>query len=102
MRGLCQRDGACAVIEALAAHCAANLARYKVPAAIHLVEALPRTSANKPDRHALRARAPGRLQGEVEGGNLGHSLARAGDTNNDGTATSAAKGDWGRVYVTST
>ncbi|MBK6868991.1 MAG: AMP-binding protein [Burkholderiales bacterium] len=51
------RDGARAVIEALAAHCAANLARYKVPAAIHLVEALPRTSANKPDRHALRARA---------------------------------------------
>ncbi len=41
--------------EALAAHCAATLARYKVPARIEIVGALPRTPANKTDKSALRS-----------------------------------------------
>ncbi len=49
------RDGARAHAEALAAHCAANLARYKVPARIEIVDTLPRTSANKTDKNALRS-----------------------------------------------
>lgn len=51
------RDGAHVSTDALAAHCAANLARYKLPSAFHLLDALPRTSVNKPDRQLLRARA---------------------------------------------
>ena len=41
--------------EMLAAHCAAGLARYKHPAQIHLVEALPLTAVGKIDKVALRA-----------------------------------------------
>jgi long-chain acyl-CoA synthetase len=51
------RDGAQVSTDALTAHCAANLARYKLPSAFHLLDALPRTSVNKPDRQLLRARA---------------------------------------------
>ncbi len=43
--------------EALLAHCAANLAKYKVPATLELVDALPKTSVSKTDKQALRARA---------------------------------------------
>jgi len=42
---------------ALLAHCAANLAKYKVPATLELVDALPKTSVSKTDKQALRARA---------------------------------------------
>ena len=49
------RDGAQAHAEVLAAHCAANLARYKVPARIEIVDTLPRTSANKTDKNTLRS-----------------------------------------------
>ncbi len=45
-------DGAAA--DELAAHCAANLARYKCPDTIHFVDALPRTAAGKLQRHLLR------------------------------------------------
>lgn len=43
--------------EQLLAHCKANLARYKVPAHIRIVEALPKTSVAKTDKNALRKRA---------------------------------------------
>jgi long-chain acyl-CoA synthetase len=42
--------------EELLAHCRANLARYKVPASIELVAALPKTSVGKIDKKALRRR----------------------------------------------
>ncbi|RPH65649.1 MAG: long-chain fatty acid--CoA ligase [Burkholderiales bacterium] len=51
------RGGARAQPDELVAHCHATLARYKVPARIEIVDALPKTSANKTDRNALRARA---------------------------------------------
>lgn len=51
------RHGASADEAALLAHCQANLARYKVPAVIEILDALPCTSANKVDKKALRARA---------------------------------------------
>jgi long-chain acyl-CoA synthetase len=39
--------------DALAAHCEANLARYKRPVRTHVVERLPKTGANKTDKRAL-------------------------------------------------
>ena len=45
--------------DALQAHCEARLAPYKRPAAWHLVDALPRTAADKTDKNLLRARARG-------------------------------------------
>ncbi len=51
------RPGAPASIEQLAAHCRDNLARYKVPARICIVDALPRTAVAKIDKTALRQRA---------------------------------------------
>jgi fatty-acyl-CoA synthase len=42
----------------LTAHCAAHLAPYKVPAAIHVIEELPRNSAGKVLKAALRALEP--------------------------------------------
>jgi long-chain acyl-CoA synthetase len=50
------KPGAAASAEDLIAHCKANLARYKVPSRIYLVDALPRTSVGKIDRNLLRAR----------------------------------------------
>lgn len=38
----------------LLAHCRANLARYKIPARIRIVEALPKTSVAKTDKNELR------------------------------------------------
>ena len=43
--------------EMLLAHCRANLARYKLPARIRIVDALPKTSVAKTDKNALRKRA---------------------------------------------
>jgi long-chain acyl-CoA synthetase len=40
--------------EALLAHCRANLARYKLPVRIHVVDALPRTSVGKIDKKVVR------------------------------------------------
>jgi long-chain acyl-CoA synthetase len=48
------RPGARADGDELLAHCRANLARYKVPARIRIVEALPKTSVAKTDKKALR------------------------------------------------
>jgi long-chain acyl-CoA synthetase len=47
--------GATASPEELIAHCAAQLARYKVPAEIRVVPALPRTEMGKVRRRAVRA-----------------------------------------------
>jgi long-chain acyl-CoA synthetase len=48
------RAGACATAEDLIVHCQANLAHYKVPARIFIVDALPRTTIGKIDRIVLR------------------------------------------------
>jgi len=45
-----------ATSEALLAHCRERLARYKMPATLEILDALPRTSVNKPDKLALRQR----------------------------------------------
>lgn len=37
-------------------HCRRNLARYKVPSSITILDSLPKTAINKTDRQALRAR----------------------------------------------
>jgi long-chain acyl-CoA synthetase len=51
------RPGARAGVDAILAHCRDNLAKYKLPARLELLDALPRTSVNKTDKNALRARA---------------------------------------------
>ena len=50
------RAGATACEEDLLAHCAENLAKYKVPVSIALLDALPKTTVNKTDKNALRER----------------------------------------------
>ena len=45
--------------EELLAHCRANLAKYKIPATIEQLEAIPKTAVNKIDKQALRRRASG-------------------------------------------
>lgn len=49
-------DGARASSTELLAHCRARLAAFKVPTAVHIVDALPRTAAGKLQRHRLRER----------------------------------------------
>ena len=51
------KPGAQSSDEELLAHCAANLARYKIPASIERLEAIPKTAVNKTDKQALRRRA---------------------------------------------
>jgi len=51
------RPGASATEDELQAHCRANLARYKVPAGIRFLDALPKTSVAKTDKNALRRQA---------------------------------------------
>ena len=53
------RPGAGVSVEDLLAHCAKNLAKYKVPASISVLDTLPKTTVNKTDRNALRERAKG-------------------------------------------
>ncbi len=50
------RQDASATREDLLAHCARNLAKYKVPVSIEILEALPKTTVNKTDKVALRSR----------------------------------------------
>jgi len=52
------RPGAQADADALVAHCRARLAKYKLPARVCFAGALPKTSANKTDKLALRKLAP--------------------------------------------
>lgn len=49
------RPGAALSVDALTAHCEERLVRYKRPATIRLVPALPRTAVGKVDKAALRA-----------------------------------------------
>jgi len=51
------RPGARANAEELLAHCRTNLARYKVPARLEILAALPKTSVNKTDKKQLKERA---------------------------------------------
>ncbi len=51
------REGMHAAQDELLAHCAANLARYKVPSSVTTVSALPKTTVGKTDKVALRERA---------------------------------------------
>ncbi|MGE5146062.1 MAG: AMP-binding protein, partial [Candidatus Eiseniibacteriota bacterium] len=50
------KTGADPSIDSVLDHCRANLAKYKVPASIVPVEALPKTPVGKVDKKALRAR----------------------------------------------
>jgi long-chain acyl-CoA synthetase len=43
--------------EELLAHCRANLARYKIPLRVEILDALPKTSVNKTDKKLLKERA---------------------------------------------
>ncbi len=49
------KPGAGVTPDDLMAHCRKNLARYKLPAVIEVVEALPKTTVGKIDRKAMRA-----------------------------------------------
>ena len=49
-------DGARIGANELIDHCKKNLAPYKVPSQIYLIEALPRTTVGKIDKLALRER----------------------------------------------
>ena len=51
------RPDAGATVEELLAHCAQNLAKYKVPVSITMVDALPKTGVNKTDKKVLREQA---------------------------------------------
>ncbi|MFM9882696.1 MAG: long-chain-fatty-acid--CoA ligase [Burkholderiales bacterium] len=51
------RDGTRATQDELLAHCAANLARYKIPSSVMPLDALPKTAVGKTDKRALRERA---------------------------------------------
>ena len=48
------RDGAEITPDELIAHCAGNLAKYKVPRDVAIVEAIPKTTVGKIDKKALR------------------------------------------------
>ena len=56
------RDGQTLTEADLIAYCATRLARFKVPSAVEYVEALPRTSVGKIQKHVLRAREAARSQ----------------------------------------
>ena len=47
------RDGVAITINELLEHCRAELAHFKVPAEVHLIEAIPRTSSSKTLRRQL-------------------------------------------------
>lgn len=53
------KAGATVTADDLMAHCRDNLAKYKLPAVIELVEALPKTTVGKIDRKAMRSGAAG-------------------------------------------
>ncbi|CAM5624217.1 ATP-dependent acyl-CoA ligase OS=Streptomyces alboniger OX=132473 GN=CP975_33675 PE=4 SV=1 [Streptomyces alboniger] len=48
------RDGARVDPDAVLGHCREQLAKFKVPDAVHIVESLPRTSVGKIQKHLLR------------------------------------------------
>ena len=49
------REGTAPTLDELQEHCAAKLARYKIPRQLHVTDDIPRTPVGKPDyRQALR------------------------------------------------
>lgn len=54
-----RRPGAALTVEALAEHCTARLARHKLPAAIYLIDALPKNAVGKVAKPALRSLSRG-------------------------------------------
>jgi fatty-acyl-CoA synthase len=58
------RNGHAVDVEAVAAHCRARLAKYKVPATIVVTDSIPRTASGKVQKHVLRARALDEIGGE--------------------------------------
>lgn len=54
------RQGVGTTVEELLAHCARNLAKYKVPESISILDALPKTTLNKTDKKALREKLTSR------------------------------------------
>ena len=59
------RPGADLTLESLDPHCRASLAGYKVPRELHLVEAIRRSEAGKPDYGWARAVATGEQEARV-------------------------------------
>ena len=57
------RPGAAADGASLLAHCARNLAKYKVPTTIELVASIPKTTVGKIDKKELRAMAAKQSEG---------------------------------------
>ena len=51
------KEAATLAADELLAHCAGNLAKYKVPAAIALVDEIPKTAVGKVDKVELRRQA---------------------------------------------
>ena len=51
------KEAATVAVDELLAHCAGNLAKYKVPAAIELVDEIPKTAVGKVDKVELRRQA---------------------------------------------
>lgn len=47
-------DGASLTVDAITAHCARHLARFKIPAVVELCDALPKTSIGKIEKKVLR------------------------------------------------
>jgi long-chain acyl-CoA synthetase len=70
-------DNARVAADELIAHCKKNLAPYKVPSQIHLLDALPRTTVGKIDKLALRERLAAEAQAssaKQDGQKGGHGL----------------------------
>jgi 3-oxocholest-4-en-26-oate---CoA ligase len=49
------RDDAAPTLESIHAHCESQLARYKLPRELKLVDAIPRTPVGKPDYRGAKA-----------------------------------------------
>lgn len=48
------KPGADVDVDELLVHCAKNLAKYKCPVSVDIIDALPKTTVNKTDKNALR------------------------------------------------
>ncbi|WP_129791861.1 AMP-binding protein [Sphingosinicella sp. CPCC 101087] len=57
------RNGEALEPGAVAAYCRSRLAKYKVPASIVVTDSLPRTASGKVQKHVLRERALGEMEG---------------------------------------
>lgn len=83
-------------LEALAAHVRASLAGYKVPVAVHRLDALPRTAGGKLRREAVRGLLAGASEGELArpgGGSIGWRVTLPASPTGNGGADGVARGD---------